>query len=48
MDIEAKEVDLDKEVKKWKNEHGIYGMDDLDFIFAKHFFELGIKAKKGE
>ena len=45
MDIEVKEVDLEKEVKRWKNEHGVYGMDDLDFIFAKHFFELGLKTK---
>lgn len=50
--LETKEVDLKKEVKRWKNEHGVYGMDDLDFIFAKHFFELGMtvgnKAQKGE
>ena len=46
--LEVKEVDLEKEVKKWKNEHGVYGMDDLDFIFAKYFFELGLKAQKGE
>lgn len=46
--LETKEVDLEKEVKRWKNEHGVYGMDDLDFIFAKHFFELGLEEKKGE
>ena len=46
--IEVKEVDLKKEVKRWKNEHGVYGMDDLDFIFAKHFYELGINASKEE
>ena len=46
--IEVKEVDLKKEVKRWKNEHGVYGMDDLDFIFAKHFYELGINARKEE
>lgn len=43
--LEVKEVDLEEEVKRWKNEHGVYGMDDLDFIFAKHFFELGLKTK---
>ena len=46
--LEVKEVDLKKEIKRWKNEHGVYGMDDLDFIFAKHFFELGLKTRKGE
>ena len=44
--IEVKEVDLKKEVKRWKNEHGVYGMDDLDFIFGKHFYELGLKTQK--
>ncbi len=44
--LEVKEVDLEKEIKRWKNEHGVYGMDDLDFIFAKHFYELGLKAQK--
>lgn len=46
--LEVKEVDLEKEVKRWKNEHSVYGMDDLDFIFAEHFFELGLKAQKGK
>ena len=42
--LEVKEVDLEEEVKRWKNEHGVYGMDDLDYIFAKHFYELGLRT----
>lgn len=48
--LEVKEVDLEKEIKLWFN----YGFPNdeelLDYIkeTAKHFFELGLKAKKGE
>ena len=44
--LEVKEVDLKKEVKGWKEEHCVYGMDELHFIFAKHFYELGLKHGK--
>lgn len=43
---EQPEVDLDKEVYKWKNKHGVVGMEDLWLKFARHFYELGINARK--
>ena len=50
--IEVKEVDLEKEIDEWYNtkaskefENVFY--DDIE-KFAKHFFELGLKAQKGE
>lgn len=44
--IEMKEVDLEKEVKLWmeSNEDDAGYFDTLEF--AKHFFELGLKAKQ--
>ena len=46
--LEAKEVDLEKESLKWVEEHqgpdGVFSCID----FAKHFFELGLKAQKEE
>lgn len=48
--LEVKEVDLDftKEVDVWIRDNG----DTNGFFnveeFAKHFFELGLKAQKGE
>lgn len=55
--IEAKEVDLEKELDydeyiTFFKEHPEYNNEDWGFnecwVFAKHFFELGIKAQKGE
>jgi hypothetical protein len=50
--LEAKEVDLDKEIDKWYNneaskefENVLY--EDIEKC-AKYFFELGLKAQKGE
>jgi hypothetical protein len=43
---EQTEVDLEKEVQRWKNKHGIVGMDDLWLKFAHHFYELGLNARK--
>ena len=43
---EQPEVDLEKEVQRWKNKHGVVGMDDLWLKFARHFYELGLNAKK--
>ena len=45
---EQPEVDLEKEVQRWKNKHGVVGMDDLWLKFARHFYELGLKARKEE
>ena len=44
--LEVKEVDLEKEIDKIDD--AIPGKrEDIEYI-AKHFFELGIKAQKGE
>ena len=50
--LEAKEVDLDKEIDKWYNneaskefENVLY--EDIEKC-AKYFFELGLKAQKVE
>ena len=53
--LEVKEVDLEKETKKWwkerlhLNPENQLWMDAYQSVeFAKHFFELGLKAQKGE
>ena len=55
--IEVKEVDLEKEIKKEYFKHRCYGSRNNMLVIlngpqfnkiAKHFFELGIKAQKGE
>lgn len=48
--LEVKEVDLEKSISDWLFE-GLPNEDELiDYIkeTAKHFFELGLKARKGE
>lgn len=46
--LEVKEVDLEKDVDKILEEND-WDYDEIDFYdFAKHFYELGIKAQKGE
>lgn len=56
--LEVKEVDLEKECDNWRHNH-FHGRRDKEAIgeflerssqldLAKHFFELGLKAKKGE
>ncbi len=44
--MEQPEVDLGKEVRRWKNKHGVVGMDDLWLKFAHHIYELGLNARK--
>ena len=44
--LEVKEVDLNKEIMKYQRE--IYDRDTTVRDVAKHFFELGLKAQKGE
>lgn len=44
--LEVKEVDLDKEIDIYSNALPCR-RDDIEII-AKHFFELGLKAQKGE
>lgn len=47
--LEVKEVDLDAELEHYKAEQNIKYEEDINmFEFAKHFFELGLKAQKGE
>ena len=49
--IEVKEVDLDVAIDKWIDDaaitHEDCGITDI-ISTAKHFFELGLKANKGE
>lgn len=56
--LEVKEVDLEKELDTWRHNH-FHGRRDKDasgeylerssqLELAKHFFELGLKAQKGE
>ena len=52
--LEAKEVDLEKEIVEVKhnykvddNRHTSICSADIEWL-AKHFFELGLKAQKGE
>ena len=52
--LEVKEVDLEKEIKSWLDRGHItdtryddYDDNDIEST-AKHFFELGLKAQKGE
>ena len=47
--IEVKEVDLDAEINLWvRNLHRVPNFEELN-KFARHFFELGLKAaQKGE
>ena len=48
--LEVKEVNLDKEIESYFKGFGKFpsvGIDDCIDI-AKHFYELGLKAQKGE
>ena len=45
--LEVKEKDLEKEVTLWANAIPEIRLDDVQRL-AKHFFELGLKAQKGE
>jgi len=44
--LEVKEVDLDAEIMKYQRE--IYDRDTTVRDVAKHFFELGLRARKEE
>ena len=53
--LEVKEVDLEKETKKWWKEHLHLNPENKlwmdahqSVVFAKHFFELGIQAQSDE
>ena len=45
--LEVKEVDLEKECSKYFEDNDLCVHDDY-IKFARHFFELGLKAQKGE
>jgi len=50
--LEVKEVDLEKEYEDFVVDDPVLGNfitnDIVGMILAKHFFELGLKAQKGE
>ena len=46
--IEVKDVDLEKEIKHFTMSKELYEADSVIKAVAKHFFELGQKAQKGE
>ena len=46
--LEVKEVDLDMEINLYvRNLHRVPNFEELN-KFARHFFELGLKARKGK
>lgn len=47
--LEVKEVDLEKEISSWVEDNTCKGYCSADIHeTAEHFFELGLKSKKGE
>lgn len=46
--VEMKEVDLEKEIKRFTMSKELYEADSVIKAVAEHFFELGLKAQKGE
>ena len=46
--LEVKEVDLKKELELWMKSNADYTGHFNILEFAKYFFELGLKAQKGE
>ena len=45
--LEVKEIDLEKEIDLWvRNLHSVPNFEELN-KFARHFFELGLKAQEG-
>lgn len=47
--LEVKEVDLGKEIEKCLKRHNMLAVGKKDFTdIAKYFFELGLRAQKGE
>lgn len=44
--LEAKEVDLEKEMSEYFVEHSDEFFSDKYKLFAKHFFELGLETQK--
>ena len=44
--LEVKEVDLEKEIKRFTMSKELYEADSVIKAVAKHFFELGLKTKR--
>ena len=43
--LEVKEVDLEKEIKRFTMSKELYEADSVIKAVAEHFYELGLKAK---
>ena len=48
LEVKEKEVDLEKEIKRFTMSKELYEADSVIKAVAEHFFELGLKAQKGE
>lgn len=46
--LEVKEADLEKEMSEYFIEHPDEFFSEKYKLFAKHFYELGLKERKGE
>ena len=47
--LEVKEVDLEKEIDHYFQDNWPFEEEMCDMVkFAKHFYELGLKAQKGD
>ena len=47
--LEVKKVNLEKEIQSWVEDNSVNGYYREDvYETAEHFFELGLKAQKGE
>lgn len=46
--LEVKRVDLDEEIKRFTMSKELYETKSPVRTIAKHFFELGLKAQKGD
>jgi len=46
--LETKEVDLEKEIKRFTMSKELYESDSVIKAVAEHFYELGMQKSKGE
>lgn len=47
--LEVKDIDLEKEIQSWVEDNSVNGYYREDvYETARYFFELGLKAQKGE
>ena len=45
LEVKEKEIDLEKEIKRFTMSKELYEADSVIKAVAEHFFELGLKAK---